>query len=305
MTTPAPAEKPTTDRDDGSKKIVATIRSDDFQRNLASQLPKHIPVERFTATTVVAINQNPDLLLADRPSLYNAILKASAEGLMPDGNDGVLNVYSTNVAPKGQSPNYVKKVQWQRMVGGIIKQFAKAGINAYVVSVYKNEQLEVWNDGDGQHVRHEPILFGDRGERVGALAVAKMRDGTVRCEAMNMDDLAKAKQASKSPGVPWTTWPDRMEQKSCLHRLRKRVAILDPEAEAALRALDDEFDDELPTSATAVSVATTRPVGLTAALNAPDRQATELPGSRIEREAVTVENEAPPAGAASTTDDII
>jgi recombination protein RecT len=271
----------TTDTDEG-KRLVQSLKSDRFQSDLASQLPKTISVERFTATTIVAIRQNPDLLMADRTSLYNAIMKASAEGLMPDGNDGVLNVYNVNTAAKNATPNWIKKVQWQRMVGGIIKQFAKAGINAYVVSVYKNEPLEVWNDGDGQHVKHSPILFGDRGERIGALAVGRMPNGTVRIEAMNMDDLGKAKAASKSPGGPWTAWPERMEQKSCLHRLRKRVAILDPDAEAALKALDDEFEDDEADATPAITIATQRPAGLQAALDTPATEGQTLPGKAAE-----------------------
>lgn len=227
------------------RDISAAIRSEPMQRQLKASLPPSVSLDHFTAVTITAINQNPDLTLADRQSLYNAVVKASQEGLLPDGNDAVLNIYNTNIGTRDQ-PKWVKRVQYQRMVGGIIKQFAKAGIHAYAVSVYESEPLQLWNDEDGQHVRHEPKPFAKhRGERLGALAVAKLVTGRIIVETMNMEDLAKAKAASRSGDgarAPWQAWPERMEQKSVLHRLRKRVAVIDEQAAAELNRVDDEFD---------------------------------------------------------------
>lgn len=259
------------------RDIGTTLRTPAMQQQIASSLPPSVSVDRFTATTITAINHNPDLLGADRQSLYNAVVKAAQDGLLPDGVDGVLNIYNTKVGE-----NWVKKVQWQRMVGGIIKQFGKAGINAYAVSVYANDKFEMWNDGDGQHVKHTPVVFGDRGERIGALAVAKLANGRTVVESMNMDDLSRAQAASKSKDKqgnatgPWRDWPERMEQKSVLHRLRKRVAVLDEAAAQELNKIDDEFEDEpavpqseperqaVPTDATA------RPAALSAVLSQAD-----------------------------------
>lgn len=259
------------------RDIGSTLRTPAMQQQIASSLPPSVSVDRFTATTITAINHNPDLLGADRQSLYNAVVKAAQDGLLPDGVDGVLNIYNTKVGE-----NWVKKVQWQRMVGGIIKQFGKAGINAYAVSVYANDKFEMWNDGDGQHVKHTPVVFGDRGDRIGALAVAKLANGRTVVESMNMDDLSRAQAASKSKDKqgnatgPWRDWPERMEQKSVLHRLRKRVAVLDEAAAQELNKIDDEFEDEpavpqseperqaVPTDATA------RPAALSAVLSQAD-----------------------------------
>jgi recombination protein RecT len=284
--------------------LAQVLRSDNFQSALADQLKgTAVTPQKFTATTIAAVRQNLKLLNVDRNSLYNAINKAASEGLLPDGNDGVINVYSTKV-----NGNYVDKAQWQRMVGGLIKMFARAEINAYVVSVYQNDKVEVWNDGDGQHIRHEPVVFGVRGDRIGALAVAKMPNGSVRFEAMNVEDLRKASAASKSkdkegnPTGPWATWPERMEQKSCLHRLSRRVAILDPIAEAALRKINDEFedDDDAPPAAPSVSVAATRPTALVAALEHEPAQSQPVPGAKVVQ---TPETAAAVVGAQESGDD--
>jgi recombination protein RecT len=234
---------------DQHRSLVDAIRHPKMQEQIKASLPPSVSLDRFTATTISALNHNPDLLSADRQSFYNAVVKAASDGLLPDGIDSVLNIYSTNVGTRDK-PRWIDKVQYQRMVGGIIKQFAKAGIHAYAVSVYECElpTFELWNDEEGQHIRHNPKPFEkNRGERLGAFAVAKLTSGRVIIETMNVDDLARAKAASKSGDRgPWKTWPERMEQKSVLHRLRKRVAIIDEVAAAELNKIDDEFEEETP-----------------------------------------------------------
>lgn len=231
------------------RDISSVIRSDAMQRQIQASLPPSLSPDRFTAVTITAINHNPDLLKADRQTLYNAVVKCAQEGLLPDGQDAVLNIYNTNVAPKGQPPQWVKKIQYQRMVGGVLKQFTKAGIDAYAESVYENDEFLQANDENGQHVIHRPARLGKpRGERIGAFAVAKLPSGRVVVQVMTMEDLQRARAASKSgDSGPWKAWPERMEQKSVLHRLRKRVAIVDEAAAAELKKIDEEFDeDETP-----------------------------------------------------------
>lgn len=230
------------------RDFAATIRDVNFQKQIQATLPSTVSIDRFTATTITAINHNPKLLEADRQSLYNGIVKAAQDGLLPDGVDGVLNIYNTNVGTRDK-PDWKQKVQWQKMVGGIIKQFAKAGIPVYAASVYAQEAFRTWNDDSGQHVTHEPIAFGERGERIGAFACASLRNGRTLVATMNLQDLEKARKASKSPDKgPWVEWPERMEQKSVLHRLSKRVSAVDDRAAEALRQIGEEFADAEPTS---------------------------------------------------------
>lgn len=227
--------------------LIESIKHPQMQAQIQASLPPSVSLDRFTAVTISAINHNPDLINADRNSFYNAVVKAAQEGLLPDGNDAILNIYNTNIAPRGQPEKWVRKVQYQRMVGGIIKLFEKAGIDAFAESVYQNDQFDVWNDADGQHFVHRPTKLGQpKGERIGAYAVAKRPGGrSAIIQVMDMEALARARSASKSPDKgPWATWPERMEQKSALHRLKKRVATIDEEAAKHLDAVDDEFEDD-------------------------------------------------------------
>lgn len=227
------------------RSLVEQIRHPKMQEQLRASLPPSVSLERFTAVTISAINQNADLLSADRQSFYNAVVKAAQEGLLPDGQDAILNIYNTNVAPQGQPKKWVQKVQYQRMVGGVVKQFKKAGIDAYACCVYKNERFELWNDETGQHIKHSPVPFGDKGEMIGVYAVAPLPSGKCVIATMDIESIERARAASKSGDKgPWSAWYDRMAEKSALHRLRKRVAIIDEQAAAELNKIDDEFESE-------------------------------------------------------------
>lgn len=227
------------------RSLVEQIKHPKMQAQIQASLPPSVSLSRFTAVTIAAINHNPDLTSADRQSFYNAVVRAAQEGLLPDGQDAFLNIYPTNVGTRDQ-PRWIRKVQYQRMVGGVIKQFKKAGIDAYACCVYENEDFTTWNDEAGQHISHKLMPFSNkRGEMIGAYAVAPMPSGKPIVAFMDMEAIGKARDASKSKeGPAWRVWFDRMAEKSVLHRLRKRVAILDEEAAAELNKLDDEFEDE-------------------------------------------------------------
>lgn len=234
-------------RQQEQRSLVEQIKHPAMQTQIRASLPPSVSLERFTAVTIAAINHNPDLLSADRQSFYNAVVKAAQDGLMPDGNEAVLNVYNTNVGGRGQPDRWIQKVQYQKMVSGILKKFEEAGIDAYANSVYENDMFEEWSDIDGQHLMHRPAKLGtSKGERIGAYAVAKRGGGrSAIIQVMDRDELERVRNTSKSPDKgPWKSWPERMEQKAVLHRLKKRVATIDASASEKLNSIDDEFKDE-------------------------------------------------------------
>lgn len=266
------------------RAIVDPAMTDKFK----SVLPASVSLDRFTRVTITAIQQNPAVLDADRNSLYNACVNAASRGLMPDGKEGVLSVFNTK-----QGDQWVKKVQFMPMVEGIVKEMAKAGVKAYAVSVYANDEIDFWNDETGQHVKHKPIVFGDRGERIGALAVATDTDGRTYVEAMNRDELARVMAKSKSkdregnPTGPWKDSPERMEQKTVLHRVRKRVPIIGHDDIVERMQEDDALDyepEQQPTPAPAPEPVVEkpkangkRPKGLQAVVDQAQSQESEPP----------------------------
>lgn len=230
--------------------VTQALASPAMRAQLEHMLPSNVPIDRFTEVTLMAIRQNPDVLQADRQTLYDACLQLARRGLLPDKKEAALVVFPTNVGTRSQ-PKWVKVVTQMPMVEGIIKEMGKAGVKAYAMSVYANDQIRLWNDDAGQHVLHEPIMFGDRGARVGCYAAGLMPDGRTYVEAMNNEDIAKVRARSRqkddngNPTGTWKTDPERMEQKSALHRLRKRIPILDDDALQNLKDMEEETDIDL------------------------------------------------------------
>lgn len=214
--------------------VCKTIATPEFQQKVAQALPPGISLDRFTRTALTAIQIKPDVVRAERQSLYNSIVTAAQQGLLPDGREGAIVLYRAK-----DGNNWVEKAQFQPMVAGVIKRFGEAGILAYAASVYANDKIRVWNDDTGQHVTHEPVMFGERGAFIGVFAVARTSDGRTYVEAMTLQEIDKVKAASRSKDRdgntvgPWKDWPERMAQKSALHRLGRRVPFTGPDDAAA------------------------------------------------------------------------
>ncbi len=197
-------------------------REDSFK----AALPAHIPVERFMRVVLTATQRNPDLVSADRASLFNSALLAAQDGLLPDGREGALVIYNTKVK-KGGKDEWVKAVQWMPMIAGILKKCRNSGelssIEAHTVHV--NDKFAYRIGIDEQPV-HEPDWFGDRGAVVGVYAVAKLKDGSRVSEIMSHREVEAVRAVSRAKDSgPWTQWWGEMARKTVLRRLSKRLPI--------------------------------------------------------------------------------
>lgn len=195
---------------------------DTREASFKAALPAHIPVERFMRVVMTATQRNPDLVAADRVSLFNSALLAAQDGLLPDGREGALVIYNTK---KGNE--WVKSVQWMPMIAGILKKCRNSGELSSVEShtVHANDKFSYRIGIDEQPV-HEPDWFGDRGAVVGVYAVAKLKDGTRVSEIMGKTEIEKVRNVSRSKDKgPWVDWWEEMARKTVLRRLSKRLPI--------------------------------------------------------------------------------
>jgi recombination protein RecT len=197
-------------------------REDSFK----AALPAHIPVERFMRVVLTATQRNPDLVAADRASLFNSALLAAQDGLLPDGREGALVIYNTKVKKNGKD-EWVKAVQWMPMIAGILKKCRNSGelssIEAH--TVHANDKFAYRIGIDEQPV-HEPDWFGDRGSVVGVYAVARLKDGSRVSEIMSHREVESVRAVSRAKDSgPWTQWWGEMARKTVLRRLSKRLPI--------------------------------------------------------------------------------
>jgi len=183
---------------------------------LSMILPSQAITDRFVRAVITAVQKNPNILHADRTSLFLACQQAAQDGLMPDGRDAALVVF-------GSGPT--AKVQYMPMVYGIIRRLLQCGdlarVSAHVI--YSGDQYEI-TLGDIESIVHRPNMLGDRGVPVCVYAIAWGKDGTIFRETMSVREVERVRGISRSKdGVTWTQWWDEMAEKSCIRRLAKRI----------------------------------------------------------------------------------
>jgi recombination protein RecT len=176
------------------------IASDTVQATLHDYLPDKV-LDKFTAITIRAVQENPDLLNADRKSLFLACSRAAQDGLMPDNREGALVLYG-------------KQVQWQPMISGIRKKLAQAGFDIRAEIVYENDEF-AYELGDEPKITHRPNAFGQRGKIVGAYAIAtELETGKKWRETMPLEDLQKVKAMARGKSPAWQQWETEMYRKA-------------------------------------------------------------------------------------------
>lgn len=229
-------------------KALAPI--DQFRRQLASDanrqkivplLPKTIPPERFLKAAESAVSMNPDLLSADRGSLFQAIAAAARDGLICDGRESVITTFKTKNRQTGQ---WEPKATYMPMVAGLIKKARNTGQLTRIEAhpVFANDEFE-YVLGDDSRLRHVPNL-DDPGDFRLVYAVAHLADGSVQREVITRKGLEKIRQASKSADRgPWADWFEEMARKSAIKRLLKYLPS-SPEIESSVRLDDTAGSDD-------------------------------------------------------------
>lgn len=199
-------------------------------------LPPHVSVEKFVRTVITAIQGNPDLITADRATLFAACLECATDGLLPDGREAAIVTFRNN--KKGTI-----EAGYMPMVGGLLKMMRNSGEIATLFPniVCANDEFSYWIDETGEHIKHTPN-FGDRGALTHAYAIARMKDGSVTTEVMSVDEIEKVRMSSKAKDSgPWRDWYGEMAKKTVLRRVSKRLPS-STEIEKALER-DDKFYD--------------------------------------------------------------
>ncbi len=214
-TDPKPATKALTP----FEEVKKTLMSDEYKAQFAMALPPQMPPEKFLRVAITAVNKSPDLLECTRQSLYQSFMLAAQDGLLPDGREAAIVKYSLKGVPTAT---------YMPMVGGLLKKIRNSGelksITAKVV--HENEEFKYWIDEDGEHLRHVPMLSGDKGKLVHVYALAKTNDDGVYVEVMTVAEVEKVRNVSRAKdAMAWTQWWDEMAKKTAIRRLSKRLPM--------------------------------------------------------------------------------
>ena len=207
-----------------------------------AMLPSHIKAEHFERVVMTAINMDPELLTADRRSLYNACARAASDGLLPDKREGALVLFKDR--------DNAKLVAWMPMVFGLIKKIRQSGevdsVGARIV--YQNEIDQqrfrfIIEDG-AEKLYHDPMLWGDRGAKVLVYAYARFKNGFIQYQPVHRDDIAKRRKTARTDKI-WAAWEDEMWLKTAIRMLASKMPLSAEIMSAGMRdedAAPTEFD---------------------------------------------------------------
>lgn len=221
-----------------------------MEDNLAMSLSgTGVSTKRFIASAKTAIQTHQDvkgLESADRKSLFLAIQKSAADGLLPDGRESALVVYNTNVGTKDK-PEWKKLVNYQPMTQGLVKLARNSGeiesIGAYIV--YDADKFS-YKAGVDTLPSHEADWFGKRGNPIGVWAFVKLKSGDYLDPVMmtreRINRIATRSKVAKNydpvQGQDWEEWWKKAAIRNILKYAPKSTAL-----ESAMKEDDDkEFD---------------------------------------------------------------
>lgn len=184
-------------------------------KEYAKILPRHVPLERFTRSVVIACAKTPALLDCNRSSLFLAVQQACQLGLDCSGTLG-----SAYLIPfKGQ----VQLIPGYRGLIDLAKRSGQVK-NVYAHAVYENDEFEITLGTHGD-VKHKPYTKGDRGDIVSVYAVAMLEDG-VQFDFMTKSDVDRIKSRSRAGGNgPWQSDFAEMAKKTVVRRLFKYLPV--------------------------------------------------------------------------------
>ncbi|MFN7340386.1 MAG: recombinase RecT [Opitutia bacterium] len=213
-TTPAAPAEP--------RDPIAAFRQaiDKMGDQFKAALPQHITVERFKRTLLTAVQMTPDLLEADRRTMFAAAMRSAQMGLLPDGREGAITAFWNKSAG-------VKQCQFMPMYAGILKLIRNSGELSTIdaILVHKNDKF-TYHPGIDQVPVHEVDWFGDRGDAIGVYAVARMKTGDSYVEIMNRRQIDQIRAVSRSKDSgPWVAWWEEMWRKTAVRRLAKRLPL--------------------------------------------------------------------------------
>lgn len=206
-------------------------------------LPKHLDVDRVVRIALTEYRKNPLLAKCDNISTLKCVMESSQLGLEIGGITG-----QAYLVPFYSSKN--KAWECSLIVGykGLIELIWRSGhVNElHSQCVYANDHFDLAY-GIEPKLEHKPLINEDRGQFIGAYAVARFKEGGYMFEFMSADDINRTRDASanyaKSQNKEYTIWAKHYNEMARKTVLRKLAKYLPKSAELSRAVTVDETGD--------------------------------------------------------------
>lgn len=210
--TTAPVAKPKTK----APIIVQQVLSDQFKKQLALAVPKHLNADRMARIAATEVRKNKALLNTEPTSFLGSVMQAAQLGLEPGSALG-----QAYLVPYGN--------QCQLIIGykGMIDLARRSGqvlsLNAYAVREGDDFNFQLGLKPD---IHHVPSLEADRIKKpiTYVYAVATLKGGGYQFEVMSRAEVEAVKAKAKSKNI-WNSYFEEMAQKTVIRRLFKYLPV--------------------------------------------------------------------------------
>lgn len=211
-TTTAPVAKPKTK----APIIVQQVLSDQFKKQLALAVPKHLNADRMARIAATEVRKNKALLNTEPTSFLGSVMQAAQLGLEPGSALG-----QAYLVPYGN--------QCQLIIGykGMIDLARRSGqvlsLNAYAVREGDDFSFQLGLKPD---IHHVPSLEAGRIDKpiTYVYAVATLKGGGYQFEVMSRAEVEAVKAKAKSKNI-WTNYFEEMAKKTVIRRLFKYLPV--------------------------------------------------------------------------------
>ena len=229
-----------------------------MQRSIELQLVPQVSkmlsgkvLDRFIRVTQTAVLTQPNLLNADKNSLFQACLNAAKDGLEPDGENAVLFAGKNG------------KVQYWSTAKGLAKLVYNTGDYGSISAelIHESDDFEYFYDENGKHMRFKPDLFGERGKVIGAFAsCVEKATGRLEYKVLTLNELQKVKEFAlkkmtqewQRQQSPWNTHEEEMFKKTAIKKLTKYMPKAAEKVEQTPPALPKSVPSERTVSTVAI-----------------------------------------------------
>lgn len=193
-------------------QVRKLLSSDAVKDQIAKALPEICKPERFMRVAMTAITKNPKIAECSQESLMTCLLDCATLGIEADGRRAHLIPYGTTCT---LILDYKGLVELVRRSGDVIKLHADV--------VCENDSFEV---NLGEVTKHVIDYKKPRGNVYCAYATATMKDGSVQCEVMTVEEIEAIRQKSRGKNSPpWTQHWNEMAKKTVFRRLSKWLPL--------------------------------------------------------------------------------
>ena len=225
-------------RERESKQLVFTAQK---QFEVSNEYKMNF--NREAGFAIQILTNNPYLMKCDANSVKDSIVNVALTGITL--NPALKYAYLVPRKVKGDL-KCILDISYMGMIKILTDAGAVKNVDAGVI--YSNDKYD-FRRGSDPYFKHMPAL-ANRGDKVGAYAIAFLRDGGFQFEILGREEIEKIRATSESykneegrKYSPWETWEDEMWKKSALKRLFKLLPKTNF-SDQLIAAISHEYDNE-------------------------------------------------------------